>query len=159
MKYLYAWKVILWTLDDPYINLKVRLLNKVLRSAFFVKILPHKKRLNDEVISWFPKLISLDTSWNHFITDLSVKNLTSLKYLSAGYKSSITDESVKNLTKLRTLIVVGSDSSITDKSVKLLTNLTSLEVKWKESISDKSIKLLTNLTSLDVSGCTLITDE
>ena len=128
----------------------------------------------------FSKIININITFCHQITDNGIKYLKNCRVLNLcgctditgknlelleklhtinlDLCNFVTDENIRSLTKLSSLSVEKC-FRITDDSVLYLSNLTTLVLKNCIEITDKSVQKLANIHKLDLSGCTKITDD
>ena len=95
------------------------------------------------------RLIELNLSFNHTITDNGLKFLTNLTSLNLSFYNTITDNGLKILTNL-TELNLSNNNIITNNGLKTLTNLTKLYLEFNNTITDNCLKTLTNLTELNL---------
>lgn len=148
----------------------------VLLLAFF-----HRATSSDKLLTKFhalKRIFTLDLSYNAFISDSALRNLTDLTELLLVHNTKITNDAVSRLTNLtqlkltRNSIVsdIGTDlkkltyldavdGKLTPSCLEKLVSLKHLVLQDNYEVADTTLSNLTNMTSLDLAYNTTITND
>lgn len=104
-------------------------------------------KLTDKSISGLHNLIKLDLGWNKEIEGYGLMNLARLEKLYMGWNEIVTDEWMGKLSQL-TSLRLGFNEKLTSRGLSNLTRLKSLHLGHNRKMLNDGLITLTNLTKL-----------